>query len=547
MNISWLLLKMPIVSDSPEVQYFEDNPYPAHIHQFQDPVTGEVKSLYISPVSNPDSENLYAGIVGNNGDRAWGKFNTGYGDYASLDGVETQEPYRRRGYMSAIYDAVDEYLQQHKKDRRLIPSELQSPEGKAFWESRKKGEPMDIAMQLLKMPPMWYADSDPQAPENKDFTMLQDFGHHPVGYDQTWESDDGVARGIAVPNHNDGTWGITHFEIADDLQGLGVGQEYLERFIDELREDEHPHEEGFHPYDEKLKPYDVHVVQVEPHAEGFWNKMVDRGVLHGAHGTGWIRENPEGTHYYTHAGDRDKLVAKSTQPLYDGLTSANTMKPFERSFMLLKSDGFIDNLVKMGKEQDAMQMQAMRQFVLENENSSDPAMREAAEEMYQYLTELMSHLGSDRMGESPQMPQVAGFNAPPPTPPRPAMADSAEANRPQGVPPVPEHPMIGKSAIDMAWGMLQKKMRGGGGAVQLAGYPQSRERGDGNRDGQSLPPRQTTRHEMMREMEQGEREGHPEPPMDDDEEEAGGEHRNMKALAELFGMKTKPRTIGDAM
>jgi hypothetical protein len=240
----------------------------------------------------------------------------------------------------------------------------------------------------------------------------------------------------------------------------------------------------------------------------------------------------------------DMNVAKSTQPLYGWLASANTMNPFERSYMLLKSDGFIDNLIKMGREQDAMQMQAMRQFVLENQNSSDPALREAAEEMYGYLTQLMGYMGSDRTGESPQMPQVAGFNAPLPDTPRPPMADNVEANRPMGVPA--EHPMIGKSAIDMAWDMLQKKMRGGGGAVQLAGYPQSREYSDSSRDGASLPPRQTTRHQIMREMEQGKREGAPEPPMSDDEEEAEAEHKNMKAMAELFGMKTKPRTIGDA-
>jgi len=148
MDLAFRLLKMPIISDSPEIKQLDSGP--AHIHQFQDPVTGEVKPLYISPASNPTSENLYAGIVGDNGDRASAKFNTGDGDYASLDGVETQEPYRRRGYMSAIYDAMDEYLEQNKKGRRLVPSNFQSDEGKAFWESRKKSEPMKIAMQLLK-------------------------------------------------------------------------------------------------------------------------------------------------------------------------------------------------------------------------------------------------------------------------------------------------------------------------------------------------------------------------------------------------------------
>jgi hypothetical protein len=135
MDKAWLVLKMPIVSNSPEVRQLDSGP--AHIHQFQDPITGEIMPLYISPASNPDSENLYAGIVGDNDDRASAKFNTGGGDYASLDGVETQKPYRRRGYMSAIYDAMDEYLQQNKTGRRLVPSGFQSDEGKAFWTSRE--------------------------------------------------------------------------------------------------------------------------------------------------------------------------------------------------------------------------------------------------------------------------------------------------------------------------------------------------------------------------------------------------------------------------
>lgn len=168
MEIAMQLLKMPIISDSPEIKQLDTGP--AHIHQFQDPVTGEVKPLYISPASNPDSENLYAGIVGDNGDRASAKFNTGGGDYASLDGVETQEPYRRRGYMTAIYDAMDEYLEQNKKGRRLVPSDFQSDEGKAFSESRKKSEPMEIAMQLLK---------ERVSPEAK---------RHKLEYDKKYES-----------------------------------------------------------------------------------------------------------------------------------------------------------------------------------------------------------------------------------------------------------------------------------------------------------------------------------------------------------------------
>lgn len=167
MEVAWQMLKMPIVSEEPDVRYskvdpmYGENHPPAihNVHRFQDPVTDEMLRLVVSPAANPNSESLYASIEGNERDdygrlrdRAGGKFNTGGGDYASLDGVETKEPYRRRGYMSAIYDAVEEYLRQHKGGRKLVPSDFQSDEGKAFWESRvQTGEPMDLSWQMLKM------------------------------------------------------------------------------------------------------------------------------------------------------------------------------------------------------------------------------------------------------------------------------------------------------------------------------------------------------------------------------------------------------------
>ena len=136
MDKAWLFLKMPIVSDSPKVKQVHDGK-PAHIHQFQDPVTGEVKPLYITPASNPDSETLYGGILGEGGDEhANAKFVTGYGNYES-EGSQTDEEFRRRGYMSAIYDAMDEYLREHKKSRFLEPSPSLSDDGLAFWASRE--------------------------------------------------------------------------------------------------------------------------------------------------------------------------------------------------------------------------------------------------------------------------------------------------------------------------------------------------------------------------------------------------------------------------
>ena len=54
---------------------------------------------------------------------------------------------RRRGYASALYDLVNEL-----GERKVRPSGNQSDDGKQFWSKRMlpKGEPMEIAMQLLK-------------------------------------------------------------------------------------------------------------------------------------------------------------------------------------------------------------------------------------------------------------------------------------------------------------------------------------------------------------------------------------------------------------
>ena len=87
------------------------------------------------------------------------------------------------------------------------------------------------------------------------------------------------------------------------------------------------------------------------------------------------------------------------------------MSPFDmawdvlksQSYFLIKSDNLINNLLKMGRAGDAMQLQAMRQFVLDNENSPDPAKRAQAEQMYQELTQLMNHLASSK-GPSPSIP-----------------------------------------------------------------------------------------------------------------------------------------------
>jgi len=47
----------------------------------------------------------------------------------------------------------------------------------------------------------------------------------------------------------------------------------------------------------------THVTNVEHSAAGFWDKMVDRGVIDGAHPGNSIRINSAGNEHYTHAYD----------------------------------------------------------------------------------------------------------------------------------------------------------------------------------------------------------------------------------------------------
>lgn len=154
----------------------------------------------------------------------------------------------------------------------------------------------DTAWSLIKAP-MWYGDDEEKPPANPRYDMLEhmSWGLDPNSWQQAWESEDGLARAIVKPDHNEGNWLISHYEIQDNefAQGHGRGTQYLGELIDTLREDENPHGDF-------ENPYDVHVTHVDPPAIGFWEKMVDRGVIDGAHETAWVRKTPDGEEHFTH-------------------------------------------------------------------------------------------------------------------------------------------------------------------------------------------------------------------------------------------------------
>ena len=115
------------------------------------------------------------------------------------------------------------------------------------------------------------------------------------------------------------------------------------------------------------------------------------------------------------------------------LLSSNTvgglMTAFSDAFFILKNehrfDLLIDSVLRKGKAEDAIALQQMRQFVLDNENSPDPAMRQAAEDMYQKLTQMMSQRRGVTPTPRPQGPVGEGAE----------MTDMSQPAMP------PQHPM----------------------------------------------------------------------------------------------------------
>ena len=177
--------------------------------------------------------------------------------------------------------------------------------------------PFDNAWSLIKAP-MWYGDDEEQPPANPRYDMLEhmSWGLDPNSFQQAWESEDGLARAIVKPDHGEGNWLISHYEIRDNefAQGHGRGTKYLGELIDTLRDDEE--------IDIHENPYDVHVTHVEPSAIGFWEKMVDRGVIDGAHETSWVRKTPDGDEHYTHPYNNEskkpykpQMIAKDDRTL----------------------------------------------------------------------------------------------------------------------------------------------------------------------------------------------------------------------------------------
>lgn len=118
------------------------------------------------------------------------------------------------------------------------------------------------------------------------------------------------------------------------------------------------------------------------------------------------------------------------------------MTAFSDAFYILKNEHFFDiaynDLVEKGKAEEFIALQQRRQFVLDNENSADPAMRQAAEDEYQKLMREMSA----RRGMTPMQP------------PQGPVGEGAAMGQ------MSEPPMSQATPLEKAWGFLKKNVVG---------------------------------------------------------------------------------------
>ena len=164
-DLAWVLLKMPIVPGS-----FEEDSYGDWEGRFRDPISDEILPLLVMQRNWFGEPVLTAEIVDEKGvDRARATAeHIGEDDDERIDaedsqrqyiaehdwmdeshielyprnrwegeGAETQPDFQRRGYMTAIYDALATILSRKHK-RNLYPNALgQTEEGSAFWGDKE--------------------------------------------------------------------------------------------------------------------------------------------------------------------------------------------------------------------------------------------------------------------------------------------------------------------------------------------------------------------------------------------------------------------------
>ena len=151
---AWALVKMPVVPSS----YEDDEFFPSA--KFEDPETGETLPIY---ATQHPQESEKMGFILNQGGldrlvynhdwdrlmpsaddiRAFSRLRQNNADGWSPELSITEEPYRRRGYLTAIYDVLARMVADRESEPRLyhLPRDDGGEvldDGRSFWEGSKK-------------------------------------------------------------------------------------------------------------------------------------------------------------------------------------------------------------------------------------------------------------------------------------------------------------------------------------------------------------------------------------------------------------------------
>jgi hypothetical protein len=156
------------------------------------------------------------------------------------------------------------------------------------------------AFALIKAP-LYYpdedwgdmGDSDYDGPSPREMLNFPDYMSDlmaPAGFsDVSWQSGDGMARGVAQLNFDTGQVNVHHFEVATPVRNSGLGESYLREMIAELEMEMAGQTE--------LGQFHAHATKVEPKKAGFWDKMVDRGAISSASSRTNPRITADGKHF----------------------------------------------------------------------------------------------------------------------------------------------------------------------------------------------------------------------------------------------------------
>jgi len=158
-----------------------------------------------------------------------------------------------------------------------------------YQDDVKTGEPMDLAFRLLKAP-VYTDDNPPPMQQSRHYEMLPELDKM-GGY--MWQSEDGLARGTLRPDYFLNSLMINNFEMAGPVRGQNKSRQYLQDMIDQ----------GHGHFGHELTG--THVTNVESHTADFWNKLVDEGMLDGAHERANIRTNLDGDQHFVYAYDKE--------------------------------------------------------------------------------------------------------------------------------------------------------------------------------------------------------------------------------------------------